>query len=451
MMKKTLCIILMTMMILCSCNQTPQIGNPDDTAESIFTGETIPLVRARNAFYADGSLYYCKNNFMRFTMLESGHDQVLCFDPLCSHDDQTLLLDCLCPAVCFQDSLLARVLVDDRKAWFLATVFPEAESEKAVRYQLRCMDLDSMKTKIYLEKNEMRIWDFWKYGDDIYLLMATPKNREDGTLSTSGGDIYRLDGTKVELLYASPGGKRASLLGSGPDSLYFTTDGIVQQASPDFSLIADASDYLPTFGVNQQIYGGYVYYQKKTGNIKSIDGMMTEGDYDENVSTYRSGGYHEAALYRRKIGDDGMEELVYTPMLYPDEFMKECNYFIDPSNGTIYLVPLDTVCVGYTVWEEKVSVAAAMGITKPILTNVFSSSNGRLVAVDPVTLEAQDVISDADVDVLDIFAVEGKKVMGKFKLNNIEKLMELKENYDGRHNSVSSSLDYEYYGAVSLD
>lgn len=456
-MKRLFCFLMTALLLLCGCDNQTTANPPqqdDATTDSAFefTGEVLPLKQAQNAYYADGNLYYCKDSFVRFTILESGHDQVLCFDPLCPHDDKTLFRDCPCPAVCFQDSLLARVLVDDGKAWFLATVFPGAESDKAVRYHLRCMDLDSMKTKIYLEKNEMRIWDFWKYGDDIYLLMPTQKTKEDGTLTTSGGDIYRLNGTKAEIVYASPDGTRTTLLSSGPGSIYFTTEGgTTQQASPDFSVITDAKDYPLSLGLNQQIFDGYVYYQKKTGKCIVIDGILTEGDYADEVSTLVSEGFYEVSLYRQKLGGDGTEELVYASMPEPDYFKNSCNYYIDKDSGKIYLTPLDPVCVGYTVWEEKASIAAISGITKPILTNVFSSTSGRLVAVDTKTLEARDVLSNADVDILDIFAVENGKVMGNLKLNNIDKLIEMKEDFEGRHNSVSSSLKYDYYGSIPLD
>ena len=113
---KRIWIFLLTAILLVSCGTSGGIGeSTTDTggmAEPVFEGDRLPLLTASNGFYSDGRLYYTDQSFVRCTNLETRDDRVLCYDPLCTHDNEVIYTDCECPAYRAVDGFTGRVLAD---------------------------------------------------------------------------------------------------------------------------------------------------------------------------------------------------------------------------------------------------------------------------------------------------------------------------------------------------
>ena len=444
-MKKLICLLTAILLLfLTACND--QTNPPKDTAETEsatheWTGETIPLITAKNGFVSNGYLYFIDNGWLNFTILESGQTQVLCFDPLCIHEERTSKTVCF--ALANTTDMESRVLVYDGKVWFTAKNIPSKPGDPTYT-QLRSLDLNTMKLDIYLEKNELSITDFWFYGDELYLSMPTMKEQEDGSIYYAGGSIYRLDKKdKLTLVLEDADEEQFQLLSSGAGCIYYTGkfgDGTIYKTTPDFSY-TEAVAVLPGV-INIQFHDDYVYYQRRTENIQSAECPSVDGDFDENISI-TSYAHAEISLYRMKLNGTGTEEPVYASMPIPrnNAVLNHRNYHIDEETGLIYLVPLEVSCRGYTIWKPD-SMMLQMGASgKDILTGYFSVTGGRLLAFHPNTLEIEREYTDLGVDILDIYSIKDGQIMGHFSSIDPAVLDE---------KGTGSQKIYEYFGLIHL-
>lgn len=435
------------MLLLCGCNtDTPpnqsQIDDINSSAAHEWTGEALPLTTAKNGFVSNGYLYFVDSGWLNFSILESGQTQVLCFDPLCSHEQITSETTCF--ALTNINDFESRVLVHDGKVWFTARTF--SKTPGGTEYiQLRSLDLDTMKLEVYLEKNELSITDFWFYGDDIYLSMPAVKEQENGSISYAGGSIYRLDKKdKLTMVLEDTEDVQFQLLASGEGCVYYSSkfgDGTVYKATPDFSYTETAAVLPSVFNI--QFYDDYVYYQRRTNNSQSAECPAVEGDFDENISITNF-VHSEVALYRMNLDGSNTEELVYAsmPIARSNVVLNHKNYHIDGETGLIYLVPLEVSCVGYTIWKPD-SIMLQMGASgKDILTGYFSITGGRLLAFHPDTLEIEREYTDLGLDILDIYSIEDGKLMGNFASIDPAVLDE---------KGTGSQKIYEYSGLIDLE
>ena len=433
------------LLLLCGCdNQIPPERHEDSGNFTTYewTDETLPLITAKSGFTSDGYLYFVDNGWLSFTILKTGQTQVLCFDPLCSHEQITSETTCF--ALANINDFESRVLVYDGKVWFTARTF--SKTPGGTEYiQLRSLDLDTMKLEVYLEKNELSITDFWFYGDDIYLSMPAVKEQENGRISYAGGSIYRLDKKdKLTMVLEDTEDVQFQLLASGKGCVYYSSkfgDGTVYKATPDFSYTETAAVLPSVFNI--QFYDDYVYYQRRTNNSQSAECPAVEGDFDENISITNF-VHSEVALYRMKLDGSNAEELVYAsmPIARSNVVLNHKNYHIDSETGLIYLMPLEVVCKGYTIWEPD-SMMLKMGASgKDILTGYFSITNGRLIVVNADTLEVVREYTDLGLDILDIYSIEDGKLMGNFASIDPAILDE---------KGTGSQKIYEHSGLIDLD
>ena len=445
-MKRLICITITALLLLCGCDhsstpQSDEIGD-NSTISYEWSDETLPLITAKSGFTSDGYLYYVDNGWLSFTILKSGQTQVLCFDPLCSHEQITSETTCF--ALANINDFESRVLVHDGKVWFTARTF--SKTKGGTEYiQLRSLDLDTMKLEVYLEKNELSITDFWFYGDDIYLSMPAVKEQENGSISYAGGSIYKLDKKdKLTMVLEDTEDVQFQLLASGEGCVYYSSkfgDGTVYKATPDFSYTETAAVLPGVFNI--QFYDDYVYYQRRTNNSQSAECPAVEGDFDENISITNF-VHSEVALYRMKLNGSNAEELVYAsmPIARSNVVLNHKNYHIDGETGLIYLVPLEVICNGYTIWKPD-SLMLKMGASgKDIMTGYFSITNGRMIVVNADTLEVVREYADLGLDILDIYSIEDGKLMGNFASIDPAVLDE---------KGTGSQKIYEYSGLIDLD
>ena len=444
---KRIFIFLCLLILLCGCDdrgtsKLPNLGDSQIQNEYDRSSETLPLVTAKNGFASGGYLYFIDNGWLSFTILKTGQTQVMCFDPLCSHD--TITSETTCSALSNVNSYESRVLVHDGKVWFTAEVMPQKYGDPKY-IQLRSLDLDTMESEVYLKKNELSITDFWIYGDDIYLTMPTVKEAKDGGIYYSGGSIYRLDkNDKLTLIIEDTDDRQLQLISSDKGYLYYSGkfgDGTIYKTTSDFSHTEAIAVLTNVYNV--RFYDGYVYYQRRTEKEQSAECSTVDGDFDKNISIMNY-TCREVALYRRKLDGTDTEETVYTSMPIPrsNYILNYRNYYIDTETGLIYLVPLEVVCKGYTTWKPDSTMIKMGASGKDILTGYFSISNGRLIVMDSEALKIVREYNDLYADVLDIYGIENGQLMGK--LTSIDPAV-LDEKGTG------SNKIYEYSGMIDLN
>ena len=442
--------VLLWSVLLCACgSQThsktdlPHSNEGDHGTDAAvkWSSETLPMISAANGFCSNGYFYFVDHGWLNLTNLKTGQTQVLCFDPLCTHD--MITSETTCPALSNVNDFESRVLVHDGKVWFTAKTLSKTPGGP-IYTQLRSLDLDTMKLEVFLEKNELYILDFWFYEDDIYFSMPVVKEQENGNISYVGGSIYRLDkNDKLTMLLEDTEDVQFQLLASGGGCVYYRGkfgDGTVYKTTPDFSHTETAAVLPSVFNI--QFYDDYVYYQRRTNNSQSTECSAVEGDFDENVSII-SYAHSEVSLYRMKLDGTNEEELVYASMPMPrsNVVLNHKNYYIDGDTGLIYLVPLEVVCKGYTIWKPD-SMMLKMGASgKDILTGYFSITNGRLIVVNANTLKVIREYTDLGIDILDIHSVEDGKLMGNFASIDPAVLDE---------KGAGSQKVYEYFGVIEL-
>lgn len=448
--KRLFGIVLLWSVLLCACGSQapsktdfPHSNKGDHVTDAAvkWSSETLPLLSAENGFCSNGYLYFVDLGWLNYTNLKTGQTQVLCFDPLCTHD--VITSETTCSALANIDNFGSRVLVHDGKVWFTAKTLSKTPGGP-IYTQLHSLDLDTMKLEVYLEKNELFILDFWFYGDDIYLSMPVAKEEGNGNISYVGGSIYRLDkNDKLTMVLEDTENVQFQLLASGEGCVYYRGkfgDGMVYKTTPDFSY-KEAVAVLPSV-FNVQFYDDYVYYQRRTQNSQRVECPAVEGDFDENISII-SYAHSEVSLYRMKLDGTNEEELVYASMPMPrsNVVLNHKNYYIDGDTGLIYLVPLEVVCKGYTIWKPD-SMMLKMGASgKDILTGYFSITNGRLIVVNANTLEVMREYTDLGIDILDIYSIDNGNLMGNFASINPAVLDE---------KGAGSQKIYEYSGVIEL-
>jgi hypothetical protein len=111
-------------------------------------------------------------------------------------------------------------------------------------------------------------------------------------------------------------------------------------------------------------------------------------------------------------------------------------------------MPLELTHQGSLLWEEDNPMTMQhMNITKPILTNVYSLTNGKLIELNPETGETRVVLSDTGWDIVNLFGVNDGKVLAEFKLYDTEELFPMRETGE----LTGSSFDYRWKGSMEFN
>jgi len=159
--KKTLCLVLTTL-LLSGCNNQSTVQQQEDTVTS--DEQTISFIQhgelltASQSYYENGFLYFHDGQFLSYMNVESGVTNVLCWDPLCLHEEA--YIDSDCKAITFNDGWL-RVIADDGMIWFTAIDHVKrSDGYYDMVYQLRCLNAETDELTVYLEKNDIRFFDF---------------------------------------------------------------------------------------------------------------------------------------------------------------------------------------------------------------------------------------------------------------------------------------------------
>ncbi len=447
-MKKILAFVLLLFLNGCTA-EVEEKNSVSGTEQTEMMEEILPFSAAENACYANGMLYYPDRGFVRYVNLTTGEDRVLCYDPLCSHDDEDVTADCGCIAYHAEDGFTGRVLAEDGKTWFLArepiSLMP---GNTGMYYQIRCIDLENMSLTVYLRENEKMIYDFWLYGDEIYLSMPMEETDDSGRVVYSGGSIYRMEKNgKLTLVLDDTEGNQFRLLAAGEGCIYYRTmfgGGEIYRAASDFSVPETAAVLNGVYNI--RISGGYVYYMKKTGNSYSIDLEDIDGEFNNDLSRRELRG-NEYGLYRMKL-DGTAEETVYAsmPQIKSNSVLDWCTYRVDEEKNLIWLVPLDPSCTGYGIWQPDLLMMQMGADGTDILTGIFSETGGRILALNADTLTVSEEYRIPGWDLIDLYAVENGRVMGLFRLTDAEKLKILHES-----EGLNSYWQYEEYRAAELD
>ena len=423
-MKKRTTLVLVLILFLCGCGKAPleelpgsSAGIPDAHEGPALSGESMAVVEAKNGFCSDGTLYYIQDGWLRYAILQTGRGGILCFDPLCLHDEVTS--ETTCPALSRMGDFESRVLVHDGCVWFTArTVAANIGDPEYV--QLRCLDLETMKLDIYLKNNELPILDFWFCGKDLYLSLPSPVEQNNGGVSLVGGSLFRLERNgKLTLAVEDKDETQLRLLGSGAGFLYYGGkygDGTIWRTAPDFTYTETAA--ILGNAIDVQFHGDTVYYQKATGNYVTLEVPDVGADYDNESSIVR-GGAAEAALCRQKLDGYSEEEILYASMPLPmnNAAMNRRNYIFDDT-GLIWLTPLDVTYEGCVIWLPDIGMMQMGAAGQNIVTGFFSVTNGRVIALEPNTLEIVQEYDGLGVDILDFYAVENGQIMGYFEAIN---------------------------------
>ncbi|MBQ4575620.1 MAG: hypothetical protein IJA85_10585 [Clostridia bacterium] len=452
---KKLIFILTMLILLCGCagNSDKNTTDSDGDAEKIdiaIGGGTLPLLTAKESGYSTGQVYFSEKSFINYLNIDTGEERILCFDPLCDHNDDPVTTDCECPAYHAVSGFLSRILVDKNRVWFTAEVSASGKPGDFTRYtQLRCIDLDDMSLKVYLEKNEVGIYDFWKYGENFYLCMPSEQMSDNGDRYYAGGSIYRLEKNgKLTLVLEDSQNIQYELLASGEGCIFYRGkfgSGEIYRAKEDFSGSEKVAALSGVFNI--RFHDDCIYYMKKTGESYRLEGNAVEGDFDTEISNTFIAG-NEYALFRRKIGDD-TEELVYgsMPQVSSNAVINRCSYYIDAAENMIWLTPLQPSHCGDIIWEQDLSMMQMGASGKDVLTQIFSSTSGKLVAIDCDTLEVVGEMSGLDYDVMDICVVNNRKLIGQFRLMNVDRLKEL----NAAGVKMNSRWEHDYYGILELE
>ncbi|MBR4896302.1 MAG: hypothetical protein IKZ41_07735 [Clostridia bacterium] len=461
-MKKTVLLLLVLLVLLPSCSKEPPSQtisiSPHDRQEETETpteaidraSETLPFLASSEAYYSDGTLYSTGGNLLLYTPLETGEARPLCFDPLCQHEYAGA-----CTARVNHPK--SRMIVKDGMCWFTAMTATKTIGDVSV-CQLHAMDVASGKVRVLYEQ-EQDILEFWLLGDTVYLSSTTAEtNTEpDGNsrIEITGYPVLRLDkyGSTTTVIN-DPDGMQPVLVGSDGGAVYYrskVSGGSLYAA--DYGFQKSIPVFEPETGSwNLTFFDGWLYYIRRTDRTAVPENdEEIEGEFDEELSFTSGGTARICELVRR--GTDGEEEIlceaVPTPKYNAGE---ETRLFrIDRDAGILYYVPLDLSYRGSVVWElsaEEKAFHAQFGELhdKPILTKQYSQSGGRLTALDLVTMESRDVLSDCGADIVDLYAVEDGRVWARFELYDVE---EIKAKMAAGVKS-DSMLTYAYTGSEDI-
>ena len=455
---KKMVLIYLAVLLFFSCGKSPappltMTDAETDTAEPetviARASETLPFLTSSEAYYSDGTLYSTGNNLLLYTPLETGETRPLCFDPLCQHEYSGT-----CSARVNHPK--SRMIVKDGMCWFTAMTATKTIGDVSV-CQLRAMDVASGKVRVLYEQ-EQDILDFWLLGDTVYLSSTTAETTaEDGKAHTeiTGHPVLRLEKNgSTTAVIDDPDGMQPVLVGSDNGAVYYrskVSGGALYAA--DYGFQKSVPVFEPEArSWNLTFFDGWLYYIRRTDRtaVPKNDEEI-EGEFDEELSFTSGGIVNICELVRR--GTDGEEEIlceaVPTPKYNAGE---ETRLFrIDRDAGILYYVPLDLSYRGSVVWElsaEEKAFHAQFGELhdKPILTKQYSQSGGRLTALDLVTMESRDVLSDCGADIVDLYAVEDGRVWARFELYDVE---EIKEKMAAGVKS-DSMLTYAYTGSEEI-
>jgi len=447
-MRKAFLCAALAALLLSGCETNPENNDNIDAPKDrlIRFEQHGELTASASSYYSNGFLYYHENGYLSYMNVETGATNTLCWDPLCLHDEQHIYSTC--PAITFDDGFL-RVLEDDGMVWFTAWDYIErSDGFSDMVYQLRSLDIKTNKLTVYFEKNDVRFFDFWRYNGNTYITMPQVYTDEEGRIYTRGGALCRLEknGTLTTLMAAEKETDNWTLCAVDENGLYVmnTQTGECFRTDEQFAHKEAVSGKM-----NGNLYDGYVYYLERTDNKQTAEGKTVDVEIMEDFSVldYKTTEYR---LMRCAVDGDAEPEELYSPVRMPESnITTETQVFwIDRDNGKIYIVPCDLVWKDYILWEETSPVITQqMQVTKPILTNIFSVTNGRLVELDPETMQTRDILYDTGSDIVDIYAITDGKIAAEFKLYDPAQIRELQE----RGELQSSRLDYRYNDVIDLD
>ena len=447
---RKLCYILMLalFLILTACDSQGGEGTGEQTDEgtSFSFEQHGELLTSSASYYENGFLYYHEDQHLYYMNVETGAADVLCWDPLCLHEEANIYSTC--KAITFDDGWL-RVIADDGMIWFTAwDHIPRSDGFSDRVYQLRCLNVETNELTVYFEKNDIQFFDFWRYNGNTYISMPQVYTDEEGRTYTRGGALCRLEknGSLTTVLAVGDDfddwklcsvDKNGLYVKNAQTGAYFRTDETFEpREAVSVSMSGD-------------IYDGYVYYLERTDNKQTVEGKTVDVEIMEDFSVL-DGRMTEYCLMRCSIEGDSAPEVVYSPVRMPEANTTSTTrvFWIDRENGKIYIVPCELTWKDYILWEETDTFAMQqMQINKPILTNIFSYTNGRLVVLDLKTMEARDVLCDTGSDIVDIYAITNGKIAAEFSLYDPVRIRELQE----KKELQSSHLEYRYNGVMPLD
>ncbi len=442
MKKRMLAAALLAAMTIAGCGSgdIPEKNPVEDAPAFEREGE---LLAASASFMADGRLYFHDNGYLSYLNLAAGTQNVLCTDPLCLHDgDQYIYSEC--PAITFETDR-GQVLVDGGEVWFTAWGYKERADGMADRFlQLHKLDLESGKKTVYLEESEALTLPFWRYAGETYLSLPSEHTDEKGKITQYGGSICRLEKNgSLTVLLEDPDRENWRLAGVDESGLYVSGTSGLYRTGKDFSKL----EPVPIEG-RGIIRGGYVWWLEMTDEKQTAEGDKPDVEIAEEFSVLDGRG-HVFRLMRRKLDGSSEAEELYRPVygLPSTTAPDPSTFWIDPDSGLVYLVPLELSHLGSLLWEEdNPFIIKNMGLTKPIMTNFYTMTGGRLVELNPETGEARDILTGSGADIVNLYGVKDGKVYAEFKLYEPDRLKELKK--EGQ--AQGSRMDYRWKGSMEV-
>ncbi|MBE6659703.1 MAG: hypothetical protein E7604_14845 [Ruminococcaceae bacterium] len=449
-MKRIICFLITALLLFSGCNNTltaetsGQTEMDETNGSSTFTiaGE---LLTSQSIFVSGNQLFFHDNGYLSYLNFETGKTFVMCPDPLCLHGGDKKV-DSECRAITFDDGHES-VLVDGNEIWFTAWSYKKRSDGMHDRVlQLRMMDLKTMDLKIYLEDNTIIFREFWRYDGKTYLSYPNQITDEQGRVSYNGGNICRLEknGKLTVVLESSDNHPYWSIVNVDESGLYVLSSDGVYRTDEEFSYLEPVDE-----GYSGEIMNGYTYYLEKTDEKQTAKGDTADVEIEEEFSLLDT----SATVYRlmrRKLDGNSEPEELYKPVFGMNHTlaMNPKFFYLDHKRGLVYLIPLELSHQGSLLWEEDDPMTMQqMNITKPILTNIYSLTNGKLIELNPDTGETRVVLSDTGSDIVNLFGVKDGKVLAEFKLYNADELIRLKQSGE----NMSSSMDYRWKGSMELN
>ncbi len=309
------------------------------------TKEDYAFTASARDYYFEGYIYSMyENGRLTYRKANSTEENILCFDPLCSHG-----MDC--PAYIWgriPEMIVARNRDNEVCVYYTDEVF-SYEDNKQDEYFLYCINTsDGTKTAV-LPGLADAINGFWLYGNDIYMVLQSAVMDEGGSIVGYGTNFYRVHTDGSELTKLTDFEEQSVNIAAitevkGETVVYWIDyyDNRTLYVSPtDFSEKTKLTDNVPLFG--NFVVGNTLYYSTDSSIVAPA--LVTEAypsDKDKNEDGTRT-IYREktlSAYYKLDLTNpDAESELVYDGVSAPN--MRETPLWTD--GDKLYIIPYDPV------------------------------------------------------------------------------------------------------------